>query len=323
MVVPMGARVAQQDPPGSASCGSAIETPEQVSPSTTVVDEALVRRLVSAQFPRWARLPVTAISPSRWDNRSFRLGAEMLVRLPSAAEYASQIEKEQFWLPRLSSLLPLEVPTPLAMGQPAEGYPWKWSIYRWIDGDDASREHIADPNAFAGTLAQFLIALHRIDPKGGPQPGPHNFHRGGSLQIYDAETARAIAALGSRIDAKAAASVWRTALETTWARAPVWVHGDVSAPNLLVRDGKLSAVIDFGMLAIGDPACDLSIAWTLFEGESRAIFRAMLPFDSNTWARARGWTLWKALIVAAGLVETNAVDSPQSLRVVDAVLGAQ
>lgn len=285
-----------------------------------VIDEKLVRRIVAAQFPQWANLPVRAAAVSGWDNKTFHLGEHMIVRLPSAADYSVQVEKEHRWLPKLAPLLPLPIPTPLAIGDPADGYPWKWSIYRWIDGDTAAPERIADLGDFAGSLAQFLVALQRIDPTGGPGPGSHNFHRGGSLTAYDAETRRAIALLKGKIDTKAATEVWEAALKTTWDRAPVWIHGDVSAGNLLVKAGRLSSVIDFGMLGVGDPACDLAIGWTLFSGESRKAFREMLPLDAGTWARGRTWALWKALIVAAGLIETNPVESAGPWRVIDEVL---
>ena len=182
------------------------------------------------------------------------------------------------------------------------------------------RERISDVNAFAIGLADFLIALQRVDPTGGPRPGYHNFHRGGSLTTYDAETRRAIVVLKDRLVCEAAINVWETALKTTWGRPPVWLHGDAGAGNLLIQDGRLRAVIDFGMMAVGDPACDLSIAWTLFAGESRRAFRAMLALDADTWARGRGWTLWKALIVAAGLSKTNAVEAAQPWRVIEEVL---
>jgi aminoglycoside phosphotransferase (APT) family kinase protein len=285
-----------------------------------VIDDAFVRRLVATQFPRWADLPVRPAAAGGWDNRSFRLGEHMIVRLPSAADYSVQVEKEQRWLPKLAPLLPLSIPTPLAMGEPAEGYSWRWSIYRWIEGDTGAPERIGDLSDFAASLAQFLSALQRIDPTDGPRPGPHNFHRGGALTTYDAETRRAIALLKGKINTKAASEVWEAALKTTWDRPPVWIHGDVSAGNLLVKAGRLSAVIDFGMLGVGDPACDLSIAWTLFRGESRETFRAMIPLDAGTWARGRAWTLWKALIVAAGLTETNTVEAARPWRVIDEVL---
>ena len=284
------------------------------------IDDTLVRRLLINQFPQWADFPIQPVLPGGWDNRTFRLGESMVVRLPRAADYAGQVEKEQRWLPRLAPLLPFAIPAPLAIGEPAHGYPWRWSIYRWIEADSAAIGRIADARDFATDLAKFLIALQRIDATEGPQPGTHNFCRGGPLTNYDAETRKAIAALNGKIDVVAAAEIWEAALSTTWKGLPVWVHGDISLVNLLVQEGRLSAVIDFGQLGVGDPACDLAIAWTLFSGETREVFRAMLSLDAGTWARGRGWTLWKALIVLAGLTDTNAVEAAQSWRIIDEVI---
>lgn len=281
------------------------------------IDTALVGRLIAGQFPQWAHLPIQPVRPGGWDNRTFHLGDAMTVRLPSAAHYAKQVEKEQQWLPRLAPHLPLPIPTPLAMGAPAEGYPWSWSIYRWLNGGPASVVPIADRRLFATDLARFLTALQRIDAAGGPPAGRHNFYRGGPLATYDAETKQAIDALGDKIDGQAASQVWEAALAATWNGPPVWVHGDVAAGNLLVEDGRLSAVIDFGSSSIGDPACDLAIAWTFLEGDSREAFRGALPLDAATWARGRGWTLWKALIVSAALPGANPQDAGQSCRIID------
>lgn len=288
--------------------------------SSPVIDENLVRRLVSDQFPQWTGLRLLPIEPGGWDNKSFRLDDRMIVRLPRSADHAAQVEKEHRWQPYLAPSLPYRIPEPLAIGQPGSGYPWKWSVYRWIEGERAAPERIDDLTEFARSVARFLAALQRIECANGPLPGPHNFHRGGPLAIYDAATRQAIAVLKNRIDVRTAIAVWDDALESSWSRPPVWIHGDVSAGNLLLQEGGLSAVIDFGMLGVGDPACDLSIAWTLFSGKSREDFRAMLPYDSGTWARGRGWTLWKAMIVAAGLAETNAVEAAQCWRVIGAVL---
>jgi aminoglycoside phosphotransferase (APT) family kinase protein len=179
---------------------------------------------------------------------------------------------------------------------PGSGYPRPWSVYRWLEGDDATAGRIADLGGFAAELASFLTALYEIDPSGGPPPGKHNFFRGGPLATYDAETRDAITALEDEIDTRTSIEAWEAALATTWTGSPVWVHGDVSATNLLVVDGRLSAVIDFGCAAVGDPASDVVIAWTFFSGESREAFRAGLSLDDATWARGRGWALWKALI---------------------------
>ena len=280
------------------------------------IDAALVRRLVAAQFPQWAALTVRPVAHGGWDNRTFHLGEEMTVRLPSAARYVAQVEKEQLWLPRLAAGLPLPIPAPLGMGAPDENYPWPWSVYGWIEGETATVAPIFDRRRFAADLAGFLDALHRVDTTGGPEAGPHSFFRGGPLATYDAETRRAIAALDGRIDANAATEVWEAALNATWRGPPVWVHGDVAAGNLLVRDGRLSAAIDFGCCAVGDPACDLAIAWTFLEGDAREAFRGALPLDGATWARGRGWTLWKALIVLAAL-SANPMDAEKSPRIID------
>lgn len=244
------------------------------------INVSLVGQLVAAQFPQWAHLPVKPVEFGGWDNRTFHLGEDMIVRLPSAEAYAAQVEKEHRWLPRFAPLLPLDIPVPLAMGVPADVYPWHWSIYQWLDGENATIERIASLHEFAVMLAQFLVALQRIDSTGGPPPGRHNFYRGGPLAIYDVETRQAIASLDGRIDTDAVTAVWEAALKATWDGPPVWIHGDVAAANLLVKRGRLSAVIDFGCSGVGDPACDLTIAWTLFSGKSRKAFCASLP--SNT-----------------------------------------
>jgi aminoglycoside phosphotransferase (APT) family kinase protein len=284
------------------------------------INPSLVRQLIGSQFPQWADLPITPVQFDGWDNRTFHLGDEMTVRLPSAEWYVLQVEKEHRWLPKLAPLLPLPIPVPLAMGVPAGDYPWPWSVYQWLDGEIATVGHIADLREFAVKLAEFLIALMRIDSTGGPPPGPHNFYRGVPPSVYDGETRQAIEILNDKIDRDACTEVWEAALASTWQDAPVWFHGDVASGNLLVKDGRLSAVIDFGTSGVGDPACDLAIAWTLFEGESREAFRSALPLDHATWARGRGWTLWKALIVYAGLPGTNKLEVEKQRRVIDEVL---
>lgn len=288
--------------------------------SDLVIDAALVRHLMAAQFPQWANLPVEPVTPGGWDNRSFRLGQQLLVRMPSAPDYAAQVDKEQRWLPVLAPQLPLPIPEPIAQGAPALGYPCKWSVYRWIEGDTITRNNMASLHVLALDLAHFLRALQSIDATDGPAPGAHNFFRGGALSAYDQQTREALRQLRGRIDITAATEVWQAALASTWQQAPVWVHGDVSQGNLLLRDGRLGAVIDFGSCGVGDPACDFVMAWTLFDGHSRAAFRQALAVDDATWARARGWALWKALIVARGLSPTNALDWAQPWRVIGAVL---
>jgi aminoglycoside phosphotransferase (APT) family kinase protein len=280
----------------------------------------LVRRLVTAQFPRWTDLPISPAVPQGWDNQTFRLGTDMSVRLPSAAGYTLQVEKEHRYLPRLAPLLPLPIPTPIAVGEPGESYPFPWSICRWLPGETAATARIDDLGAIATALAQFLVALQRIDPAGGPPPGPHSAFRGGPLTTYDAETRRTIVALDDAIDGAAATAVWESALAATWHGSPVWFHGDVAVGNLLVENGRLSAVIDFGCAGVGDPACDVTISWTLFDGHSRDAFRAALPVDEATWARGRGWALWKAMLILADQRAANTPIALAALRVIDAVI---
>ena len=283
------------------------------------IDADLVARLIASQFPKWADLPVRPVVHSGWDNRTFHLGEAMTVRLPSAGRYEPQVEKEHAWLPRLAPLLPVPIPTPLAMGEPAAGYPWRWSVYAWLDGETAAAGHVADMPRFAVALADFLVALQSVDASNGPAAGSHSFWRGGPLATYDAETRDAIAALDGEIDLAAATEAWDAALDARWLGPPVWVHGDIAVGNLLLRERQLGAVIDFGCCAVGDPACDLVIAWTLFEGESRDAFRAALPLDEATWARGRGWALWKALITLAN-PRIGQSRRQEARRVIDEVL---
>jgi aminoglycoside phosphotransferase (APT) family kinase protein len=285
------------------------------------IDAALIGRLVAAQFPAWANLAVTPVPESGWDNRTFRLGERLLVRMPSAERYADQAVKEQTWLPKLAQHLPARIPIPVGLGAPGEDYPWPWSVLEWIEGEPANRAVIADEGALASDLAAFLAALQRIDASGGPPAGAHSFHRGGALSVYDSQTREALATLAGRLDEAALTAIWNQALASPWTGPPVWVHGDVAAANLIVRDGRLAAVIDFGQLSVGDPACDLAVAWSpLFGPEGRAAFRKALPLDEAAWARGRGWALWKALILFTGVAKGPRRDVERSEGVLATVM---
>jgi aminoglycoside phosphotransferase (APT) family kinase protein len=284
------------------------------------IDLNLVRRLIASQFPSWSDLPITEVLPNGWDNRTFRLGDRMSIRLPSAERYAAQVDREHRWLPVLSDKLPLPIPTPLAIGKPDDSYPYKWSIYGWIDGDTAIPERIDNMPMFASALSEFLVALRSVDTSGAPGPGAG--YRGGDLGIYNDQTRRAIEMMGaeSNLDRELLTDIWDTALASKWNKPPVWIHGDVSSGNILVKDGTISAVIDFGSTAVGDPACDLSIAWTMFDEKSRDTFRNGMDLDEMTWTRGKGWTLWKALIILSGISETNTVEGERSRQTVDRIL---
>jgi aminoglycoside phosphotransferase (APT) family kinase protein len=284
------------------------------------ITAVLVSELIAAQFPQWAHLPVSPADIDGWDNATFRLGADMSVRLPSAEAYVKQVDKEHRWLPVLAPSLPLPIPQPLAKGVPSRGFPRPWSVYRWIDGETAEAGHIDSLTQFAKDLTDFLTALYQVDPTGGPPPGEHNFFRGGPPVTYAGETKEALAALQGHIDTELASEVWQAALDATWQGVPVWFHGDAQPGNLLVRNGRLSAVIDFGTSGVGDPACDTAIAWTFLSGESRRVFKAGLPFDPATWARGRGWAIWKAMTVLVRALKTDPEGAVYTKNVIAAIL---
>jgi aminoglycoside phosphotransferase (APT) family kinase protein len=231
------------------------------------------------------------------------------------------VDKESQWLPRLAPHLPLAIPEPLALGAPGEGYPWRWSVCRWLDGENATIEQFTDPRQAATDLARFIAALRQINPAGGPPPGPHNFYRGVPLAARDESTREAIAALDGMIDSDAATAAWDDAFQAPpWQEPPVWIHGDLQAGNLLVNGGQLSAVIDFGGLGVGDPACDLMIAWNHFSADARVAFHAALPDDDTTWARGRGWALSVGLIALPYYQNTNPVLASISRYAINEVL---
>ena len=260
------------------------------------ITPALAGRLIAAQFPPWAGLPIVPVEIDGWDNTTFRLGGDMLVRLPSGEAYVPQIEKEQRWLPIIGQHLSVRIPEPVEKGQPCAEFPRPWSIYRWIDGEPAGAKRPESPTTLAAQLAAFLRELQAIDAHDGPAPGAHSFFRGGPLSAYDVETRASIQLLADEIDADGATVTWQAALDSSWDREPVWVHGDVAPSNLILREGRLCGVIDFGCCAVGDPACDLVMAWTFFNAESRERFRREVGLDDDTWRRARGWALWKAVV---------------------------
>ena len=290
-------------------------------PTRIPVTEKLTRRLVSAQFPQWSDLPIEPVANGGWDNRTFHLGTDMLVRLPSASEYAQAVEKEHRWLPALGPQLPLPIPVPLAKGEPSPDYPHAWSIYGWLDGVTATADRIAEPVRFALDLADFLAALQSIDAAEGPQPGVHNWFRGGTLRTYAHDTQRALEELAGHVNVELAREIWANALAAPWDGVDRWFHGDVAEGNLLLRDGQLAAVIDFGTCGVGDPACDLAIAWTLLPDDARQAFRDRLSVDAASWARGRGWALWKTLANCAHVYEDpeNAEEFASAKRVLDEI----
>jgi len=264
------------------------------------IDEALVQRLVATQFPQWRGLAVRRVVPGGWDNRTFRLGDDLLVRLPSADGYAAAVAKEQRWLPVIGPRVPFAVPVPVALGAPTPEFERPWSVYRWIDGVPAGEAAIADLDDFAGDVARFLTALADVDPADGPVAGPHSAWRGAHPRVYDEDVQRSLEWLDGTIDTIAARAVWDAALATEVTAPAVWFHGDIAHGNLLLQEGRLTAVIDFGSSGVGDPACDLAIAWTMFDDSAREVFRRGLPWDEAVWTRGRAWALWKAMLMLSG-----------------------
>lgn len=264
------------------------------------IDADLVRALVEDQFPQWSGLAVRPVPVQGNDNRTFRLGEDLAVRLPSGEGYVAGIAKEDEALPHLAAHLGIPVPVPVATGVPGCGFPWPWSVRRWLDGRSPDDDPGLDRVALARDVGGFLRQLMDAPSDTGPAAGAHSFHRGCHPSVYAAEVEEALSVLAGRVDADRCRALWQDAVASRWSRAPVWLHGDVAVGNLLVRDGRLSAVIDFGTCGVGDPACDLVLAWTFLRGEDeRRAFAEVVALDRDTWRRARGWALWKALVTVA------------------------
>ena len=292
--------MAQQVPAGGAAC----------------IDVPLARRLLAAQFPQWAELPVQPVGAAGWDNAIFRLGTELSVRLPRRELGARHLANECRWLPMLAPHLPLPVPEPVGRGVPSEEYPWRWTVTRWLPGEVSALEPGLDEIQVADELARFITALHTVDPVDGPA----SELRGVPLVQRDPGVRAAIAALHGRWDPVAVTAVWESALAApSWAAPAVWTHGDLHPANLLIVDGRLSAVIDFGLLGVGDPAIDVLAAWTVLSPRTRDRFRRVLRVDEATWARARGRALDFGLMCVANTPRDSLVGQV-ARRTIDQVL---
>ena len=266
-------------------------------------DTALVRRLLAGQFPQWADLAIEQVVSYGTDHDIYRLGDHLAARLPRIGWATGQAAKEREWLPKLAPHLPLAVPVQRAIGHAAESYPFDWSVYEWLPGENANGT-IDDLDQAAVALAGFVKALRTIDVTGAHPRPPGS--RGAPLAELDKDVRRSIAALGDRIDTDAALRSWEEALNAPeWDGEDVWVQGDLLPGNLLVVDGRLSAVIDFGCLNVGDPACDLQPAWNVFADDSRARYRAELEADDASWLRGRGWALYQAVMALPYYWDTN------------------
>lgn len=280
------------------------------------LDASLVGRLVAGEFPRWAGLPVERLPSSGTENAMFRLGADMVVRLPRHPGAVGDVAFEQRWLARLGPLLSVATPVPLARGGPGAGFPWPWSVYRWLEGRNPVAGAVEEPQALARDLGAFVRELRRVDPSGGPA-----CHRGVPLETRDAPTREAIAQLAGRIDTDAVTALWEEALRAPGRTGPpAWAHADLSPGNVLVKGGRLSAVIDFGCAGVGDPAVDLTVAWNLLPAEARGVFRETVGADDAEWARGRGWVLSISLIQLPYYWETNPPLAENSRHVIREIL---
>ncbi len=255
------------------------------------IDADLVRGLLAAHFPQWADLPITRVASAGTENAMFRLGTDLAVRLPMIAGATSGIAREQQWLPRLAPHLPVAVPEVIGVGEPTENFPWQWSVCRWLDGCNPEVDSIAEPEDLAIDLAEFVGALRAVDPTGGPRQS-----RGGQLADRDEATVAALEATRGLVDIRdadidALRGIWAEAVTIRGSAQRVWAHGDLSPGNVLIDQGRLRAVIDFGGVGVGDPTVDLIVAWNLLPAAARPILRAALDVDDAAWARGRAWAL--------------------------------
>jgi aminoglycoside phosphotransferase (APT) family kinase protein len=295
-------------------------TTDQMHPGMYPIDDELVRRLITGQFRQWAGLRVERWPSGGTVNAMYRLGDDMVVRLPLRQSGAKAVLLERQWLPQLASHLPARIPEILGDGEPGDGYPWPWSVYRWLAGDHPEAGELKEPVLLAQDLAAFVAAMRSITFPGAPKA-----HRGGPVASQDAETRSAISELRGipeeDVDCDAVTAIWEQALRVPdWNGPAVWLHADLMPGNLVIDGGRLTAVIDFGCMGVGDPACDLFPAWNLLPADAREAFRRALAVDDATWIRGRGRTLSQALIALPYYRQTNPAMASNARHVIRAVL---
>jgi aminoglycoside phosphotransferase (APT) family kinase protein len=286
------------------------------------ITSELARKLIIQQFPEYAALPMCAVECQGHDNRTYRLGEGLLMRMPTEPSYALKVPIEQELLPKLAKGLSLPIPVPVKVGKASADYPYPFSIYKWLPGKSLNLLSLRDSEKeqLAFDLAQFLKELQAITDLQGLAPGQHNWWRGDHVSVYDKGAREQIGALDALIDTARALTLWEKACATQWDKEPVWVHGDVAIGNILIEEGKLSAVIDFGGVAVGDPACDLVIAWTYLAGKAREIFIREMALDDNTWLRARAWALWKATFELSQITDKTSAEALAQRMIIEALL---
>ena len=283
----------------------------------------LARKLISQQFPAYASLPIVDVEKQGHDNRTYRIGEHILIRMPTAKEYALKVPQEQELLSQLAKPLSVSIPAPIKMGKPSADYPYPFSIYKWLPGKSINLLTLTaqDKEQLAFDLAKFLKELQAMKDVEGPEPGQHNWWRGDHVSVYNKGAREQIAELAEIIDASKTLALWDQACATRWNKAPIWIHGDFAIGNILMDSGKLSAVIDFGGAAVGDPACDLVIAWTYLSGKARETFISEMDMDFDTWLRARAWALWKATFELCQIVDKNSAEALFQKQIIDEVVG--
>jgi aminoglycoside phosphotransferase (APT) family kinase protein len=298
-----------------------VADPPSLHDDEVLTDASLVRRLLVARFPAWAELHIEPVNSDGTDNAMYRLGEELAVRLPRRPSAVASIDKEYAWLPRLAPLLPLPLPVPLAVGATDLGYPWSWSVCRWLQGETPTPERVTDTSRLAIDLAAFIRALRIIDAAGAPRPGTHNHGRGAPLDRWQATIRDRLQWLADLEDIDMVSAAWEAdAGASAWSGPPVWIHGDLSAANLLVQAGRLGGVIDWSCLGAGDPACELQVAWTLFSHEDRQVFRNAIEVDDATWWRGRAWGLLNGILGLSYYRKRSPVLAERGRRAIDAVL---
>ncbi len=268
----------------------------------------LVARLVADQVPQWAGLPIRRVTSSGTDNAMFRLGDELVVRMPRIHWAAGGVDHEAEWLPRIE--LPIAIPRLRAVGTPAHGYPWTWSVLTWVPGENPVLGGLDDPEGLARDVASLVRAVRALDLEGGvPKAGP--------LADRDDQVRRDITALVDDIDTRRVTEIWEDALATAeWNGMRTWVHSDIAPGNLLLVDGRLAGLIDFAGIGVGDPTLDLGIAWNLLPPPARAVFRAELGVDDVDWKRARARALAQALVQLPYYRDTNLVLAANARHVI-------
>lgn len=288
-----------------------------------ILSPDLARKLIAEQFPAYASLPIGDVEKQGHDNRTYRLGDHMLIRMPTAADYALKVPKEQELLPQLEKHLSVSIPAPIKMGKPSVDYPYPFSIYKWLPGKSINLLTLTDQEKeqLAFDLAKFLKELQAIIDIEGPEPGQHNWWRGDHVSVYDKGAREQIAELAEIIDARKALALWDQACTTRWNKAPIWIHGDFAIGNIIIDGRKLSAVIDFGCTAVGDPACDLVIAWNYLPSKAREIFISKMDLDEDTWLRGRAWALWKATFELCQIADKNSAEAEVQKQIIDEVMG--